>query len=261
MLPLANWDTESVPLSAMNPSAPSHVKWNAELKNSTGVLRNITSFGKECRRKMRSCVGLVDSLVYIICSAIGREDLDNMIAENCICILRNLSYRMDSEVDRQECTDERQIRCDTPEPAYNTGYATPDTTNQPRRWYKPFCISFKRKSRRRRKSDAFKSSKENQTILKANEIMNLPEKVNGNTYDHLSKGVTLLWQPEIVDMYIILLKECSKHESIEATLGAILNLTACSWKWASYIKTAFRNKKGFPLIVKVITIIDNDLII
>ena len=44
VIPLANWDTESVPLSAMNPIVPSHVKWNAELKNSTGVLRNVTSF-------------------------------------------------------------------------------------------------------------------------------------------------------------------------------------------------------------------------
>ena len=261
VLPLANWDTESVPLNAMNPSFPSHVKWNAELKNSTGVLRNVTSFGKECRRRMRSCVGLVDSVLYIICSALGREDLDNQIVENCICILRNLSYRMESEVDLREGVDDRQIRWDTPEPAFNTAFVNPDSIDQPRKWYRSFCISFKKRSRRRTKSDTFKSPDRNQNHHEGNEIMNLPEKVNGNTYDHLSKGVTLLWQPEIVDMYILLLKECSNRESIEATLGSILNLTACNWKWASYIRTAMRNKKGLPLIVKVITTIDNDLII
>ena len=263
VVPLANWDTESIPLSAMDPSNPSHVKWNAELKNSTGILRNLTSFGKECRIRLRGCAGLIDSILYIICSALGRDDLDNQIVENCVCILRNLSYRLESEVDLQEGVDDRQIRWDTPEPVSNPNYsATPDTMVQSRRWYKCFCVSLKRNPRRRTKSETKTPSPQKSiSLLRVNETTNLQEKVNGNSYNHLQKGVSLLWQPEIVDMYILILKECSNRESIEATLGAILNLTACEWKWASYIRTAMRNKKGLPLIVKVITTTDNELII
>ena len=263
VIPLANWDTDSVPLNAMDPSNPSHVKWNAELKNSTGILRNLTSFGKECRIRLRGCPGLIDSILYIICSALGRDDLDNQIVENCVCILRNLSYRLESEVDLQEGADDRQIRWDTPEPVSNPNYSmAPDTAVPSRRWYKFFCISLKRNPRQRTNSETKTVTPKN--IISPSTVSqtaNLQEKVNGNSYNHLEKGISLLWQPEIVDMYILILKECSNRESLEATLGAILNLTACEWKWASYIRTAMRNKKGLPLIVKVITTTDNELIV
>ena len=265
VVPLANWDTDSVALSAMDPSNPSHVKWNAELKNSTGILRNLASFGKDCRIRLRGCGGLIDSILYIICSALGRDDLDNQIVENCVCILRNLSYRLESEVDLQEGTEERQIRWETPEPISNPNYTTtttPASEEQSRRWFKYFCISFKRNPRRRSKSNSKSLSPQKSiTPSRVHKPASLQEKVNGNTYDHLQKGVSLLWQPEIADMYILILKECSNRESIEATLGAILNITACEWKWASYIRTAVRNKKGLPLIIKIITTTDNELMI
>ena len=265
VIPLANWDTESIPLNAMNPLNPSHVKWNAELKNSTGVLRNLASFGKDCRRRLRRSVGLVDSVLYIVCSALGRDDLDNQIVENCLCILRNLSYRLEVEVDIQEGVEDREIRWDTPVPTSNPNYPAPNpSSRQPRKWSKFFCISFKRNSRNRSKSmNASKSLSplKSTSFTRVNESASQHDKLDLASYDHLSKGVTLLWQPEIVDMYILILKDCSNRETLEATLGALLNLTACEWKWASYIRTAFRNKKGLPIIVRLITSVDYDLIL
>ena len=45
-----------------------------------------------------------------------------------------------------------------------------------------------------------------------------------------ARGMQLLWQPEIVNVYLPLLTDCENDETLEAALGALQNLTACSWK-------------------------------
>ena len=42
---------------------------------------------------MRESDGLVDSLLYLVRSAIERANIDNKSVENAVCVLRNLSYR------------------------------------------------------------------------------------------------------------------------------------------------------------------------
>lgn len=54
--------------------------------------RNISSDGEYARRKLRECEGLCDSIFFIVRAAIGKNDIDNKSVENCVCILRNLSY-------------------------------------------------------------------------------------------------------------------------------------------------------------------------
>ena len=54
--------------------------------------RNISSDGEYARKKLRECEGLVDAILYIVKGAIGKNDIDNKSVENCVCILRNLSY-------------------------------------------------------------------------------------------------------------------------------------------------------------------------
>lgn len=39
----------------------------------------------------------------------------------------------------------------------------------------------------------------------------------------------LLWQPEVVSVYLPLLSDCSNPETLEAAAGAIQNLAACDW--------------------------------
>ncbi len=56
------------------------------------VFRNISSDGEYARRKLRECEGLCDAVFYIVRAAIGKNDIDNKSVENCVCILRNLSY-------------------------------------------------------------------------------------------------------------------------------------------------------------------------
>lgn len=55
--------------------------------------RNVSSAGEYARKKLRECEGLVDSLLYVVRSAIEKSNISNKSVENCVCILRNLSYR------------------------------------------------------------------------------------------------------------------------------------------------------------------------
>lgn len=72
--------------------------WTTVFRNSSGILRNISSAGDYGRKKLRECEGLVDSVLYLVKKAIEKANIDNKSVENCVCVLRNLSYRA-QEVD------------------------------------------------------------------------------------------------------------------------------------------------------------------
>lgn len=55
--------------------------------------RNVSSAGEYARKKLRECEGLVDSMLYVVRIAIEKSNIGNKSVENCVCILRNLSYR------------------------------------------------------------------------------------------------------------------------------------------------------------------------
>ena len=52
----------------------------------------MSSDGTYARNKIRECEGLVEAVLHIVRAAIGKNDMDNKSVENCVCILRNLSY-------------------------------------------------------------------------------------------------------------------------------------------------------------------------
>lgn len=91
--------------------------------------RNVSSERSEARRKLRECTGLVDSLMYVVQSQIDCKDVDNKVnaalndlrssavcspdetcavffslqlIENCVCLLRNLSYHVHHEIPGSE---------------------------------------------------------------------------------------------------------------------------------------------------------------
>lgn len=83
-----------IPHSGWDPSASNgETCWSTVFRNASGVLRNISSAGEYARKKLRECDGLVDALLYVVRSAIEKSNIGNKIVENCVCILRNLSYR------------------------------------------------------------------------------------------------------------------------------------------------------------------------
>ncbi|MGH0159422.1 UNVERIFIED_CONTAM: hypothetical protein FKN15_062564 [Acipenser sinensis] len=93
MVPRSGWEREQ-----NEDSKPRHIEWETALTNTAGCLRNVSSERSEARRKLRECSGLVDALMYIVQSQINRQDVDNKLVENCVCLLRNLSYQVHREV-------------------------------------------------------------------------------------------------------------------------------------------------------------------
>lgn len=62
-------------------------------RNASGVLRNASSAGEYARRRLRCIPGLTEALLHAVRVAINQNAIGTKIVENCVCILRNLSYR------------------------------------------------------------------------------------------------------------------------------------------------------------------------
>ncbi|XP_053463499.1 plakophilin-1 [Nycticebus coucang] len=65
--------------------------------NATGCLRNLSS-ADAGRHTMRNYSGLIDSLMAYVQNCVAASRCDDKSVENCMCILHNLSYRLDAEV-------------------------------------------------------------------------------------------------------------------------------------------------------------------
>lgn len=65
-------------------------------------------------------------------------------------------------------------------------------------------------------------------------------------------GQELLWQPEVVQVYLSLLQTCSNPETLEAAAGALQNLAACYWQPSIEIRAAVRKEKGLPILVELL---------
>ena len=100
IIPHSGWDRnnpQQQPSQIQQHQQP--IYWSTVFRNASGVVRNISSAGEYARRRLRECEGLVDSLLFLVRAAIGKNDMDNKSVENCVCILRNLSYRCQEVVD------------------------------------------------------------------------------------------------------------------------------------------------------------------
>ncbi|NWU72111.1 CTND1 protein, partial [Pterocles burchelli] len=216
VIPRSGWEREP-----NEDSKPRHIEWESVLTNTAGCLRNVSSERSEARRKLRECDGLVDALIYIVQSEIGQKDLDSKLVENCVCLLRNLSYQVHREIPHAERYQETPLA-----PVNNAG---PHAAS---------CFGAK-------KGKGLWGKK-------------LPEDPGADTVDFPkrttpAKGYELLFQPEVVRIYISLLKESKNPAILEASAGAIQNLCAGSWTYGRYIRSALRQEKGLSAIADLLT--------
>lgn len=93
LVPYTDWFKENINSAQQFLPTVNETHWSTVFRNATGVLRNISSAGAHARKQLRDCHGLIESLFFIINSSINRNDVENKLVENCVCILRNLSYR------------------------------------------------------------------------------------------------------------------------------------------------------------------------
>ncbi|XP_046743496.1 catenin delta-2 isoform X2 [Diprion similis] len=212
-----------IPHSGWDPNSTSgETCWSTVFRNASGVLRNVSSAGEYARKKLRECEGLVDALLYVVRSAIEKSNIGNKIVENCVCILRNLSYRCqeveDPNYDKHPIQSTVQNRVSAPAKGENLG-----------------CFGGSKK-----KKDGQPIQKEAMTSRTT------------NPRNEPVKGMELLWQPEVVQSYLSLLHTCSNPETLEAAAGALQNLAACYWQPSIEMRAAVRKEKGLPILVELL---------
>ncbi|XP_029707306.1 catenin delta-1 isoform X3 [Takifugu rubripes] len=202
---------------------PRHLEWETALTNTAGCLRNVSSERSEARRKLRECTGLVDSLMYIVQSQIDCKDVDNKLIENCMCLLRNLSYHVHHEIPGSERYQEAVPINQGPAPSSQKGG----------------CFS----SRKGKDEWFSKGGKDDDGVA---DIIDIPKRTTP------AKGYELLFQPEVVRVYTSLLKESKNPTVLEASAGAIQNLCAGRWTYGRYIRAILRQEKGLPILTELL---------
>merc|ERR1712131_40723 len=67
-----------------------------------------------------------------------------------------------------------------------------------------------------------------------------------------TSGFELLYQPEVVRLYLSLLTESQNYSILEAAAGALQSLGAGQWTWSSYIRATGRKERGLPILVELL---------
>ncbi|XP_005473046.1 ARVCF delta catenin family member b isoform X7 [Oreochromis niloticus] len=225
IIPHSGWEHEP-----NEDSKPRDAEWTTVFKNTSGCLRNVSSDGAEARRRLRECEGLVDALLHALQSAVGKKDMDNKSVENCVCIMRNLSYHVHKEVPGAE-------KYQDPSVLQAPGSAGP----QRKKKDDAGCFGGKKA-----KEEWFNQGRKNGENDKSYDTLDLPKRTEP------SKGFELLYQPEVVRLYLSLLTESQNYNTLEAAAGALQNLSAGQWTWSNYIRATVRKEKGLPILVELL---------
>ncbi|VDK75757.1 unnamed protein product [Dibothriocephalus latus] len=174
---------------------------------ATGTVRNVLTETADCRHRLRETPGLVAALIYLCKCLAHAGEFDSRVLENCVCALRNLSFAL------QEVRD----------PAYLTRreagfYVAATCVPNERR------LDFHRKPKAGLVLDTTKDTAD-QSLQDQPSYMEMPPSASS-----LFHGSHLLWQPEIVQVYLSVLRGCKNPCTVEAVAGAIQNLAACDWR-------------------------------
>ncbi|KGL95818.1 Armadillo repeat protein deleted in velo-cardio-facial syndrome, partial [Charadrius vociferus] len=225
IIPHSGWESEP-----NEDSKPRDAEWTTVFKNTSGCLRNVSSDGAEARRRLRECDGLVDALLHALQSAVGKKDTDNKSVENCVCIMRNLSYHVHKEVPGADKYQELDASQTT-----STGGA------QKKKKDDAGCFGGKKA-----KEEWFNQGKKNGDSDRNFDTLDLPKR------SEAAKGFELLYQPDVVRLYLSILTESQNFNTLEAAAGALQNLSAGNWMWSTYIRATVRKERGLPVLVELL---------
>jgi hypothetical protein len=160
--------------------------------------RNCSSADYEGRRKMRECEGFIPSLLHAVNSSLqSLNEIDNKSIENCMCVLRNLSYKLQEVIDRDYDRN------------YPANISTTSTWSMIPDKNKTGCMNSKQK--------------------KTKQICEQTANNNNHIYAVMpprqGRPVEMLWQPDVIGTYVHLLRHSSNPDTLEATAGCIQNLS------------------------------------
>ncbi|XP_056388525.1 splicing regulator ARVCF isoform X2 [Hyla sarda] len=219
IIPHSGWENEP-----NEDSKPRDAEWTTVFKNTSGCLRNVSSDGAEARRRLRECDGLVDALLHALQSAVSKKDTDNKSVENCVCIMRNLSYHVHKEVPGAD-------RFHDLDSTLQSGLGG----QQKKKKDDAGCFGGKKAK-----------GKKNGDMDKNFDTLDLPKRSES------AKGFELLYQPEVVRLYLSILTESQNYNTLEAAAGALQNLSAGNWTWSTYIRATVRKERGLPVLVELL---------
>lgn len=158
--------------------------------NATACLRNLSSSKLANRQTMRNSKGLIDSLMRYTENCINNSTPDNQSLENCVCILHNLTYQLETEMpsafSKMNALASHARKRTTSSDAGPIG-----------------CFSSQ-------------SQKVQQESVFDYPVME----------DNSPKGVSWLFHSKALQMYLDLLSSSEKEATLEASCGALQNLTA-----------------------------------
>ncbi|XP_030372298.1 catenin delta-2 [Scaptodrosophila lebanonensis] len=215
------------PHSGWDPACCGETCFSTVFRNASGVLRNVSSAGEHARGCLRNCEHLVECLLYVVRTAIEKNNIGNKTVENCVCVLRNLSYRCqeveDPNYDKQPFIAQERV-IPSSSKGENLG-----------------CFGTSKKKKELAQNE-----------VQQDYIFSTEYSKSLRTNHQSNKGYEQLWQPEVVQYYLSLLQSCSNPETLEAAAGAIQNLSACYWQPSIDIRATVRKEKGLPILVELL---------
>ncbi|KAM4634085.1 splicing regulator ARVCF [Polymixia lowei] len=226
IIPHSGWRREAIEHPRLQDA-----DWTTVFKNTSGCLRNVSSDGAEARQRLRECEGLVDALLHALQSAVVNKETGNKSVENCVCILRNLSYHVHKEVPGADRFQE----------PHGNHLRSGGSGGQQKKKNEADCFGGKRA-----KEEWFNQGWKNGFMDRKYGTLDLPKRTEP------MKGLELLYQPEVVRLYLSLLTRSQNHNTLEAAAGALQNLAAGHWAWSSYIRATVRKEKGLPILVELL---------
>ncbi|XP_012994249.3 plakophilin-3 isoform X2 [Esox lucius] len=181
--------------------------------NTTGCLRNLSSVNEKTRQKMRETSGLVDALVGYVKASLEDGKVEGKGVENTVCVLRNLSYQLYSEIPPSAL-----LRLEGPSRDQDTSFS------QAIGCFTPQSKKLKNK---------------NQDMATFTEVARIP------------KGVEWLWHPQVVGLYNNVLQGCEINSTTrEAAAGALQNITAGDKRWAGVLsRVALDQERMLPVLL------------
>ncbi|XP_070762875.1 plakophilin-3-like [Enoplosus armatus] len=199
-----------VPLCSRIPLSPSE---RDIFYSTTGCLRNLSSVNERTRQKMRDMRGLVDSLVSYIQQ---EERADDKGLENSLCVMRNLSYQLYTELS----------------PSVRLRLEGPTRASASRDSEALGCFTLY----------SNKTAERNQNLFILSEVSQQP------------KGAEWLWHPKVVVLYKLVLQNSHSNSiSREAAIGALQNITAGEARWSSVLSgVVLEQERMLPILLDLL---------
>ncbi|KAJ8399588.1 hypothetical protein AAFF_G00409990 [Aldrovandia affinis] len=183
--------------------------------NATGCLRNLSCAKKGNRQAIRNSRGLIDSLVSYVQDCVAADRPDDKSVENCVCVLHNLTYQLETEAPSHFS----KITALAGTPTRSSARQTSNSASMG-------CFS------------------QQGSKIPQETTFDYPVIEDSNP-----KGVGWLFHSETMQTYLSLLSTSQTDATLEACVGALQNLTASKGIVSSVMSQAIVQKlNGLQLI-------------